>query len=67
MSIVYRNFRTTINASTLVASESISALGEYMNSKASVFELGQGSKDENILDKIDYQKGKTYRDTIDKK
>lgn len=62
VAIVYRNFQTTINASTLVASESISAILDMVMLKASVFEsTPQEGRGESVLDKMNYQEGKTYR------
>lgn len=64
MSIVYSNFKTAINAVSIVASESAELIVENAVLKTSVLENGEGEGEyaESDLEKIDYANGKPYRD-----
>jgi hypothetical protein len=59
--IVYSNFRTAINAVSLVASESAKLLIEDAAIKASVMERSEGGEGVSPLSEIDYVHGMEYR------
>lgn len=62
VSIVYSNFRSVINAVSMVASESSALIAEDFSMKASVIESGEGEEanERSALEKIDYVNGETY-------
>lgn len=61
VAIVYSNFRTGINAMSMVASESAKLLMESAALKTNVLENGE-REGESPLSKIDYVRGKKYQD-----
>lgn len=62
VSIVYGNFRTAINAVSMVASESATLIVENAVMKNSAIESGTGAEGEGSpLSEIDYVNGKEYR------
>jgi hypothetical protein len=63
MSIVYSNYKTAINAVTLITSETLSQVN-FSGIKASIFEANSipEKSSPSRLEQVDYLKGNSYRD-----